>query len=430
MKETGQIAISSSGDHSGRFRAQAHRNVQFLGQLIPKSEKVYAACWTPEEGLISSTLPEELASLLEQSFSILGCAERLRSLTDEEDLSRPHVLGSPLGLYWAAFSVPDAFGPLCFLLGPVFYSLPGEAELKAGLRPFVHSVESAAWARGMQESRLLLPVVPYGIFLRYAAMACNALTGAQLGTEDIVLSPGTGSGTVNPVPAVPETARSREKIYQAEKAMLQMVREGDINYQNVLGRSSLLSSGAGLQSKDPLRRAKDSIIIFVTLVSRAAMEGGLSPETAYALGDSYMQAVEDSNDSGELSALAVAMYHDFIYRVHHLRANPGLSTAVQKCCDYIDLSLDRKIRTEDLAELLGYTPYYLTEKFRNETGRSLSSYIREKKIERAKVLLSSTDLSIGEIAEKLAFSTVNYFIMSFRKQTGTSPAQYRKAQKS
>ena len=51
MKETGQIAISSSGDHSGRFRAQAHRNVQFLGQLIPKSEKVYAACWTPEEGL-------------------------------------------------------------------------------------------------------------------------------------------------------------------------------------------------------------------------------------------------------------------------------------------------------------------------------------------------------------------------------------------
>ena len=156
------------------------------------------------------------------------------------------------------------------------------------------------------------------------------------------------------------------------------------------------------------------------------MEGGLSPELAYSLGDSYIQAAESCRDSGELNVLAHAMYHDFIYRVHHLRVNPNYSYAIQKCCDYIELSLERKIKTADLAALVGYSEYYLTEKFKAETGQSVASYIRYAKVERAKLLLESTDLSIRELAEKLAFNTVNYFIQCFRDTTGYTPAQYRK----
>ena len=109
-----------------------------------------------------------------------------------------------------------------------------------------------------------------------------------------------------------------------------------------------------------------------------------------------------------------------------MRTNPDYSHAIQKCCDYIELSLDRKIRTADLAALVGYTEYYLTEKFKKETGQSVSSYIRFVKVERAKILLETTDLSIKEIADQLAFNTVNYFIQSFREVTGYTPAQYRK----
>ena len=75
---------------------------------------------------------------------------------------------------------------------------------------------------------------------------------------------------------------------------------------------------------------------------------------------------------------------------------------------------------------MGYTEYYLTNKFKKETGQSINSYIRFVKVERAKVLLTSTDTPVKEIAESLAFNTVNYFIQSFRETTGYSPAQYRK----
>ena len=102
---------------------------------------------------------------------------------------------------------------------------------------------------------------------------------------------------------------------------------------------------------------------------------------------------------------------------------------MQKCCDYIELSVDRPIRAADLAALVGYSEYYLTEKFKQETGQSVRSYIRYAKVEHAKTLLESTDLSVRRIAEQLAFNTVNYFIQSFRETTGFTPAQYRRQYK-
>ena len=85
-------------------------------------------------------------------------------------------------------------------------------------------------------------------------------------------------------------------------------------------------------------------------------------------------------------------------------------------------------RTADLAALVGYTDYYLTEKFKKETGLSITNYVKFAKIERAKVLLAAGDDSIQSVAEALAFNTPNYFIQSFRDVVGCTPAQYRRQQ--
>ena len=156
------------------------------------------------------------------------------------------------------------------------------------------------------------------------------------------------------------------------------------------------------------------------------MDGGLSPEIAYPLGDSYIEAAVQSRDLGELNTLSLSMYHDFIYRVHALNVNPNYSAAIQKCCDFIELSVGRDVRIADLAALTGYTEYYLSEKFKKETGTPIFLYIRCAKIERAKLLLESTSLSVREIAEALAFNTPNYFSKRFREIAGCTPVQYRK----
>ena len=400
---------------------RAERNLILLQSLIPKNEKIYVWCCRPEGDFIATSCPEEDRPVLEEAFRRFEGLQRLSQYAAQAD-KRPVLLDSPIGMQWALSYEPDLNGALYFVVGPVFYDAPRPERLRRALQPYVDSRAGADWAAALTATLPRLPVMTYAIFSRYVLMIHNTLTDQQLGLDAL-----EGDLPQNgPSAALPVGVRDRSHIYAAEQAMLEMVRTGNINYHAVLQRSVQLSPGVPVQGQDPLRQMKISIIVFTTLVCRAAMEGGLSPEVAYPLGDSYIQSAENSRDSGELNALASAMYHDFIYRVHHVRTNPTCSHAIQKVCDYIDMSLDRPIRTADLAALVGYTEYYLTEKFKKETGQSVSQYIRAAKIARAKVLLTSTALSVRDIAERLAFNTPNYFIQSFRALEGLTPAQYRK----
>ena len=398
------------------------QNLLLLQSMIPGSEKFYIWCYDADGSFVATSCPESQRRILELTFQIMGGTGKLMEYAQDPDCIRPQIIGSPIGMQWALSYESERNRSLVFAIGPVFYAAPSERQLRAALRPYMSSLENAAWAAALIRLLPELPVLSYAIFSRYTMMVHNTLTGQHLGLEALTAEAAprkqVDSGSLG--------QRDRNKVYLSERAMLQMVRNGDINYYSAFQSSVRLSPGVPVQGSDPLRQMKTSIVVFTTLVSRAAMEGGLSPEVAYPLGDSYIQSAESCRDSGELDALAHAMYHDFIYRVHHLRVNPNCSHAIQKCCDYIELSLDRKIRAADLAALVGYTEYYLTEKFKKETGQSVNSYIRYVKVERAKVLLESTDLSIKELSERLGFNTVNYFIQCFRDTTGYTPAQYRK----
>ena len=208
-----------------------------------------------------------------------------------------------------------------------------------------------------------------------------------------------------------------------------MVRNGDLNYKTAFHNSSMVSNGVPLQGGTPLRQAKISVIVFCSIVCRAAMEGGLSPEEAYSLGDAYIQNVENAKAMDELTSISVMMYDDFIQRVHRCRSDPARSEAVQKCCDYIEMNLGEKIRASDLASLAGYSEYYMTRKFKEETGYFISDYVKFARIERAKLLLQSTDLSILEIAGRLGFATRSYFSQAFREVTGMTPTQFREKER-
>ena len=400
---------------------QGEQNLVLLQRLIPGGEKFYVWCYSRDGSFVATSCPDREREILEQSFFRFDGAERLQQYMLDVGNDRPLMIGSPIGMQWALSFEAERNRDLFYVIGPVFYTAPTERQLRTALRPYLSSRESAVWAAELTSLLPELPVMSYAVFIRYVLMVHNTLTGQQLGLDTWDADqPEVGSL------APRQEQRDRTKVYLAERALLQMVRNGDISYHTVLQNSTSLSIGVPVQGPEPLRQMKTSIVVFTTLVSRAAMEGGLSPEIAYSLGDSYIQAAEDCKDSGELSALAHAMYHDFIYRVHHLRTNPDYSHAVQKCCDYIELSLDRKIRTKDLAALAGYTEYYLTEKFKKETGLSVSNYIRFAKIERAKLLLETTDMTVRAIADALSFNTDNYFFQCFRETTGYTPIQYRK----
>ncbi|WP_090556335.1 helix-turn-helix domain-containing protein [Pedobacter hartonius] len=78
-----------------------------------------------------------------------------------------------------------------------------------------------------------------------------------------------------------------------------------------------------------------------------------------------------------------------------------------------------------LAEQLNYSPNYLSDLLRSLTGLTAQQHIHEKLIQRSKELLSSTELSISEVAYQLGFEHSQSFSRLFKNKTKLSPLEFR-----
>jgi AraC-like DNA-binding protein len=83
------------------------------------------------------------------------------------------------------------------------------------------------------------------------------------------------------------------------------------------------------------------------------------------------------------------------------------------------------LSVEQLAKVAGLSPFHFSRLFRNSTGRSPYSYYDELRFQRARELLSATDLTVADIGRRLGFSHPSQFTRAFRRQAGCSPSAYR-----
>lgn len=187
----------------------------------------------------------------------------------------------------------------------------------------------------------------------------------------------------------------------------------------------------GTLAKDPLRNLKNLGIVLVTLASRAAIRGGLSPEISFSLSDSYIQQIEECKDLALVAPLAHKAEFQYAEMVHEIKEKQkGIlkkqkNPRVNKCKDFIFSHLHDRITLEDLAAEADCNPNYLSQLFKECEGISISGYILQEKINRAKNLLIYSDYSYIEIATYLGFSSQSHLGTQFKKHTGYTLRQYR-----
>lgn len=97
---------------------------------------------------------------------------------------------------------------------------------------------------------------------------------------------------------------------------------------------------------------------------------------------------------------------------------------VNALLEYIEQHIHQNITVNELAKLVHFHPNYFIHFFHKMTGYSPVQYINKQKMERAKHMLSTTDLSVTEISERVGFQ-LYYFSKIFKKATGFSPTAYR-----
>ena len=102
---------------------------------------------------------------------------------------------------------------------------------------------------------------------------------------------------------------------------------------------------------------------------------------------------------------------------------------INKFMKLVESHLTEQHSVQYYADKLCITPNYLNEIVTSTKGISAKQYIRNKVMDEAQRLLTYTDFPISDIAFELHFSTVSYFIRSFRQHTGETPLLCRKTHK-
>lgn len=92
---------------------------------------------------------------------------------------------------------------------------------------------------------------------------------------------------------------------------------------------------------------------------------------------------------------------------------------------FIEANLSEDLSAERLAQQFHYSQQHFYRAIRKMTGRSLSEYVKHRRIERAKGLLTATGLSITEIAGSVGLPDPAQFSRAFRALVGCTPSQYR-----
>ena len=211
--------------------------------------------------------------------------------------------------------------------------------------------------------------------------------------------------------------------YSEEQLLMQAIREG--RAADAVRLAENMDADSGRLSEDYLRHRRNLALIGIALCARAAIAGGISPESAYRISGYYINKCDATQDPAYMLHYRNRAIEELAGRVQEIRSRSVGSTHVARARDYIRKHYRETIRLEDMAGTLGISPSYLSRLFRRETGACLQDAIAEVRVHRAAELLLYSRLSLSEIAIYVHFPNQSYFTKIFKKVMGTTPMTYR-----
>lgn len=144
----------------------------------------------------------------------------------------------------------------------------------------------------------------------------------------------------------------------------------------------------------------------------------------YELQDNIIEDIKNCHSINILTSV-VKNYLECLIIFQQKKVDEATQQVIDKMRVYIDSHYTENISLELIAEQMHFNPNYIGHLFKQQNGLGFKEYIIKIRIDKAKQLLSETNLKIYEIAKKIGYNDVAYFIKIFKKETGISPKKFR-----
>lgn len=276
-----------------------------------------------------------------------------------------------------------------------------------------------------------IPVLSASKILLLAQLAAGIIQGKEYSEKEILQANMSGivSGGTEPfqLSMQQEDERSYHHTYRDERRITDAVEEG--RTEDAVKFSVAMDDEVGKVGAGYLEQAQRTAIVSITVCTRAAIRGGVSPSEAYQISDFYMQKLDECPKEEDMLSCRNEAIRTLTERVRKRKEQRNVSTYVEACSDYVGKHYREKIYLDDIAEKMGISPTYLSRLFSKEKGVTLQEYITKVRVDRAANLLTYSDSPIAKIGDYVGFPSQSYFGRIFKQHTGLTPKQYRNVHK-
>jgi two-component system response regulator YesN len=180
-----------------------------------------------------------------------------------------------------------------------------------------------------------------------------------------------------------------------------------------------------LNGADDLAMIKMRLLELLTGMSRVGLQAGAPAES---LTEQYFQAVNDLQDASDNDVIYswTMNIFDRMMDVIYISRDNAEYHSVRQVIEYLQEHYNEDLTLEDVARKVHISPSRLSHLFKDELGLTIIEYLTDIRITAAKQMLENSDLMVKQIAEKVGYQEASYFTRVFKKNTGVSPAEYRR----
>lgn len=208
-----------------------------------------------------------------------------------------------------------------------------------------------------------------------------------------------------------------------EKRLLQYIRTA--NKESVKKILPTIFSDIEILSEFEYDKVQDLCVELMTLISRAAVDGGIESDVALSIARKFKADIKTFKNSEEVFNhlnTNILTLLDMIY----ILGNSSQNNILKSAKDYIDKNYNRKITIDEIAESIYISKYYLAHLFKDNLNMTINDYITRVRIEKAVELMQRRELSNNDIMQEVGFNSQSHFTKTFKKIMGVTPGNYRK----
>lgn len=211
------------------------------------------------------------------------------------------------------------------------------------------------------------------------------------------------------------------KIPRCYKELLKLFHTGSI--QQIFNLTDTLLSELTVESGGELNHIRTQLINLTTEITSAEQNVSLNGLLTII----YKQFLNNIISAQNTECL-LAAFNKFIEKaasIYNQEDHSYRFEVISRIQEIIEFRLNDNITLEGIAGEMFFTPSYLSRLFKKEIGKNFSDYLIDRRLEKAKILLVSTNRTIDSIAQETGYENANSFRRLFKSKIGMSATEYR-----